>query len=419
MIEFALLFGLGFLSAALVALLVAPAIHRRIVRYTEGRLRATLPISPEEVRAQRDMARAVYAAENARVRQELLEQRDRNTALMLREGALSEALKSLEGEKLDLRMQSDRLDADMSDARSLARQHESRAIEFKAELAEKEADLGTRDAEIAELSDRLTGLTANSDTLRIDLSSRDAENESLKQRFANLRDELSGLRDDLRLQTGRAREAETRLSQEQDRAMRLDESLAAAIAENADRAETIARRDQELERLREKLKVATAEAREAGRALRSGKPSARRTSGGAAASAPKASDPGSSETGFAAAEAADTDRLKAFAASAQAADDDLTAAAAALAEGARSRAAALAELLASESQTPTDEAAVREEMAAIAAQLVAVTASREGRSSPIRTILSGKAGQGERTSLAARAKATMEHGSDTRPAEPT
>ncbi|MDY6962358.1 MAG: hypothetical protein SV862_10735, partial [Pseudomonadota bacterium] len=84
MIQFALLFGLGFLSASLLVMLIAPAIHGRIVRYTEKRIQATLPISPQEVRAQRDMARAVYAAENARTKQELVQERDQTVGLKLR-----------------------------------------------------------------------------------------------------------------------------------------------------------------------------------------------------------------------------------------------------------------------------------------------------------------------------------------------
>ncbi|MGO8026772.1 hypothetical protein, partial [Rhizobium leguminosarum] len=34
--------------------LVSPAVHRRIVLYTENRLKATMPLSPQEVRAQKD-----------------------------------------------------------------------------------------------------------------------------------------------------------------------------------------------------------------------------------------------------------------------------------------------------------------------------------------------------------------------------
>ena len=47
MIEYALLFALGFLAATLTGLLVAPAIQKRIVKFTEARMRATMPLSPQ------------------------------------------------------------------------------------------------------------------------------------------------------------------------------------------------------------------------------------------------------------------------------------------------------------------------------------------------------------------------------------
>ncbi len=87
MIEYALIFGLGFLCAILLFHLIAPAINRRIVSYTEKRLRATMPMSPQEVRAQKDMARALYAAENARTRQEMDAEREKALALKFKNEA--------------------------------------------------------------------------------------------------------------------------------------------------------------------------------------------------------------------------------------------------------------------------------------------------------------------------------------------
>ena len=51
MIEFVLLFALGFLAAALVGLIVAPIIQRRVVSLTERRIRASVPLSAAEIRA--------------------------------------------------------------------------------------------------------------------------------------------------------------------------------------------------------------------------------------------------------------------------------------------------------------------------------------------------------------------------------
>jgi len=96
-IEFALLFALGFLTAVILGLLVAPAVHKRIVRFAEDRLKATMPLSPQEVRAQKDAARAGYAAENARTSQTLKRERDKNVNLLVQNGAIQKEAQRVAG----------------------------------------------------------------------------------------------------------------------------------------------------------------------------------------------------------------------------------------------------------------------------------------------------------------------------------
>lgn len=392
MIEFALLFGLGFLSATLLAMLIAPAIHGRIVRYTENRLKATLPISPQEVRAQRDMARAVYAAENARTKQELTEERDRLTALQLRYDALAEEAKRLHGENHDLHMQINDLDVEAAEARSKLRHEESHIQQLKAAMdGAEEAGIG-KELEIETLHKRVAKLAADADNLKIDLSTRDTEVENLKFRINALREERDTLRNDVKLQTSRAKDAEARLAQEESRSMRLDDKLAREISERTDKENALERRSQEIIRLREKVKAANAEAREANRALRDAplKP------GKTPAPKRKTSEDRTMETSFQPLIA----RLQ---------DGELDPATAALAEDVRNHATAVSERLLNAASGGNDEA-LREEIASIAADMVALTADVEGSASPIHPILSGKSGSGkkDRRSLAARAKEKLE-----------
>ncbi len=117
MIQFALLFGFGFLSAMLLVMILAPAVHRRVVRYTENRIKATMPISPSEVRAQRDMARAVYAAENARTKQELLQERDKAVGLQIRFDKLATEASELHSSNHELQMQVQDMSTEAADLR--------------------------------------------------------------------------------------------------------------------------------------------------------------------------------------------------------------------------------------------------------------------------------------------------------------
>jgi hypothetical protein len=84
---------------------------------------------------------------------------------------------------------------------------------------------------------------------------------------------------------------------------------------------------------------------------------------------------------------------------------DTAAIAAHLAEEVRARSAAVSERLLSVKTDSTGDGAIREEIATIAASMVALTAINEGPSSPIRDLLPDSAAtpEGERIDLAQRA----------------
>ena len=79
-----------------------------------------------------------------------------------------------------------------------------------------------------------------------------------------------------------------------------------------------------------------------------------------------------------------------------------------MADEAHNRVRALSDRLLKAKTTASDEA-IREEMASIAASMVALTAKAEGQKSPIHPMLAGKnsGGTDGRRSLAARAKAPV------------
>ena len=56
-----MLVSLGFLAAALIALLVAPAYRRRAVRLTTEEIKRSMPLTEAEIRADKDKIRAEYA----------------------------------------------------------------------------------------------------------------------------------------------------------------------------------------------------------------------------------------------------------------------------------------------------------------------------------------------------------------------
>ncbi len=71
MIETAMLVALGFFAATVLALLVMPLVSHRAARLAAHRLETLVPLSVEEIAAERDGIRAVSAVEQRRLEQKL------------------------------------------------------------------------------------------------------------------------------------------------------------------------------------------------------------------------------------------------------------------------------------------------------------------------------------------------------------
>ncbi|EJL58838.1 hypothetical protein PMI09_00003, partial [Rhizobium sp. CF122] len=149
-------------------------------------------------------------------------------------------------------------------------------------------------------------------------------------------------------------------------------------ASAAEKNTLLGSRQQEIAKLKEQVKAANAELRKANRALRN------------AGLAPVAQDAVSEER---ATEETMATQL------------DTAAIAARLSEEVRKRSAAVSEQLLKAKSDVSQDGAVREEIAGIAASMVALTAINEGPSSPIRDLLpdATDALDGERINLAQRA----------------
>ncbi|WP_276120337.1 prolipoprotein diacylglyceryl transferase [Pararhizobium qamdonense] len=399
MIEFALLFALGFLTAAILGLLAAPVVHRRIVRFAEERLTATMPLSPQEVRAQKDAARAGYAAENARTSQMLKRERDKNVVLLLQNGSTLKETQRLAGENADLHAQLADMNVEAADLRSAARQLEQNIERLKGTLADVERDNVKKNIDITTLTRQVEHLTGDMDSLKIDVAAHDAEAENLKSRIAGLKDEREIMRNDLKAESTKARELEVRLARDETRLKQFEAKLTREMAANADKDSFLERRGSEIERLKLKVKDAGTDLREASKALRAAgltMPVRRDKKPADINAAPEGSPTAATQ------DTADEPTVLS-----QTAPIDLTVPA----EYARNRAAALAEQLISSTSAAHDDA-LREDIADIAATMVALTAAKEGEDSPIPGLLSTAATgpDGPDKSLAARARGMLPPG---------
>jgi len=355
---------MGFMAAALLVMLVAPAVHQRVVRYTENRLKATMPLSPQEIRAQKDMVRALYAAENAKTQHELTREREKSIALNLKNETLSSDAARLMAETKELKVQIEEMSTEAADLRSRLRRGDVEISSLRETIKRVEIAAAAKDVELENRATRMARMLSDMDTMRIEAMSRDTEIDSLKTRILGMRDEREELRRENKLLGKRAKDAELRLAQEEHKVLRLEDALARDAAERADTGSLLDRRTRELRDARAKLKTANAQLREAQRALR--------------------------EAGIAIPETKDMSMPEDEIANSNRATDP-----AELEIDIRRSQTALTERLL-KAKASTEDDALREELGDIAAKMIVLTAAREGEQGVITDLMASQAKSGDK-----------------------
>jgi predicted nucleic acid-binding Zn-ribbon protein len=251
-IQFVLLFCFGFLSAVLLALLVAPAFRRRAVRLTERRIRATVPLTMNEIQAEKDGLRAEFAMSSRRLEMKVKSLQERVAAQMVEiergrqeQGRIGEERDQARREAAEREAKIGELEAALQ-----ARGEELQAL--SARFEESAARMAGKDAEISRLDLAATDASLEVSSRQIELAAREAEVAKLKDDAARLKEQRRQGEEKLREITLDNRSGREALKTERGRAGDLERRLEKALAALADREETLGRRQRELARLRER-----------------------------------------------------------------------------------------------------------------------------------------------------------------------
>jgi len=250
MIEPIMFFGLGFLAAALVGLVIVPFVHARAVRLTTRRLEAATPLSMAEIQADKDQLRAEFAMSTRRLEMSVEQLKSKTGGQLAELGKKTDSILKLKNELGEKTATIFALDA-----REKALRDQLRTTEEELNL--KTSALRAAEKSLADRQSELEKLTAEFNQQSVTASGQRVEIVALKTQVDNLTDQIADLQKDVKATQGRFdkervdAEAATKLLADErgkvenlaNRIAQLEQQLAQQTAE----AEALSRRVTELD----------------------------------------------------------------------------------------------------------------------------------------------------------------------------
>jgi chromosome segregation ATPase len=259
MIEPIMFFGIGFLIASLLGLVLIPLVHNRAVRLTMRRLEAATPLSMAEIQADKDQLRAEFAMSTRRLELSVEQMKAKTTTQLAELGKKTDAINRLKvelGEKTAAIFSLEAREKSLKD--QLHATEGEHSVKIGA-LREAERMLSEKEAELAKLATNLDERSVAADSQRIEVVALRAQVDALKDRVSGHERDANEISDRLGHERKAAAAATAELEDERgkveklgDRVMQLERALVAQTTE----AEVLGRRVQELEgRLADQMRV--------------------------------------------------------------------------------------------------------------------------------------------------------------------
>ena len=259
MIEPIMYFGIGFLVAALVGLVVIPLVHGRAVRLTMRRLEAATPLSMAEIQADKDQLRAEFAMSTRRLEVSVENLRTKSTSQLAELGKKGDAINRLKielGEKTATIFALEARDKALRD--QLRTTEEEYSVKTSAMLDAQRA-LSDKEAELDRLIGTLDERSGLAESQKVEIVSLKTQVDALKDRLTGASNDLKTVEDRRDSERVELKAATHELSEERGKVENLGRrvsELEQALVAQTTEAEILGRRATELEaRLGEQSKL--------------------------------------------------------------------------------------------------------------------------------------------------------------------
>ena len=254
MIQSVLFFLFGFLAAGFLVLLVAPAVLRRAGELTRKRMEASLPLSMNELQAEKDRARAESAVAIRRLEVGTKKLKDDMAQLKVDVSRKSQELQVLSDER-DGRDETiavlEEANEALGDELTL---RDKRNAELAGELEQACNEIEANMSEIDRLGRLYDEAALVSSNRQIDLVERETEIEKLYSDIEAVKAQRREVESEFREVSAQYKAVKSDLQARDKRVTTLERKIEEMMTRLSDQEETLDRREKELKRLRADIK---------------------------------------------------------------------------------------------------------------------------------------------------------------------
>jgi chromosome segregation ATPase len=226
MIEAVMFFALGFLAAALIAVVLLGAVWHRAVRLTTRRIEGAIPVSMSEIQADKDQLRAEFAMSTRRLETSVEQLKLKTTEQLAEIGRKSETIRLLKAEVDEKSASVTALEAQERTLRDRLRSTEEELSVKSKNLHEAEAELSAKSNQITQVTRSLSDKTSESESNRVEIIALETQCTSLKGRIVDLEREVTVTEERLAEERGQADRTSRTLTDEREKAEALSTKLA-------------------------------------------------------------------------------------------------------------------------------------------------------------------------------------------------
>lgn len=185
LLEVALYFILGFFVAGLLALMISPVIWNRAVTLTREKIESSVPLSVNEIQADKDQLRAEFSMSTRRLEMSIEELRAKADEQLIEISRKRDQIARYDADMKERLETISELEAKASDLRATLASRESQFEELKARQEKLEIQFAETSKELAKAKSSLNNNERELEDTKIELEAKKGKIESLTNTLVN------------------------------------------------------------------------------------------------------------------------------------------------------------------------------------------------------------------------------------------